>query len=45
MRDTVMGKKWTYLERYTLHRQSVGHLRRRERPQGMYGVVSFYRGG
>ena len=39
-RDKVLGKKWIYLERYTLHRQSVGHLRRREAPK--YGVVSFY---
>ena len=28
VRDKVIGKKWTYLERNTLHRQSVGHLRR-----------------
>ena len=28
VRDKVMGKKWVYLERNTLHRQSVGHLRR-----------------
>ena len=34
-RHKVMGKKWIYLERYTFHRQSVGHLRRRERHQGM----------
>ena len=27
-RDKVIGKKWVYLERSTLHRQSVGHLRR-----------------
>ena len=26
----VIGKKWIYLERNTLHRQSVGHLRRWE---------------
>ena len=25
--DKVIGKKWTYLERNTLHRQSVEHLR------------------
>ena len=30
--DKVIGKKWIYLERKTLHRQSVGHPRRRERP-------------
>ena len=35
VRDKVMGKKWIYLERYTLCRQSVGHLRRGERHQGM----------
>ena len=29
--------------RYTLHRQSVDHLRRREAP--LNGFVSFYRGG
>ena len=40
VRDKVIGKKWIYLERSTLHRQSVGHLRRREVPK--YGVVSFY---
>ena len=28
------------LERNTVHRQSVGHLRRQETPK--YGVVSFY---
>ena len=28
VRDRVIGKKWIYLERNTLHRQSVGHLRR-----------------
>ena len=44
MRDKVIGKKRIYLERNTLHRQSVGQLRRREWHQGM-GVVSFYRGG
>ena len=31
----MIGKKWINLERNTLHRQSVGHLRRRERHQGM----------
>ena len=35
VRDKVIGKKWIYLDRNTLHRQSVGHLRRRERHQGM----------
>ena len=29
----MIGKKWIYLERKTLYRQSVGHLRRQERPQ------------
>ena len=33
VRDKVMGKKWIYLERNTLPRQSVGHLRRGERPR------------
>ena len=28
VRDKVIGKKWTYLERNALHRQSVGPLRR-----------------
>ena len=45
VKDKVKGRKWIYLEwiyleRYTFHRQSVGHLRRREAPK--YGVVSFY---
>ena len=31
----MIGKKWIYLERNTLHRQSVGRLRRRERHQGL----------
>ena len=35
VRDKVIGKKWIYLERNTPHRQSVGHLRRQEQPQGM----------
>ena len=35
-----LGKKWIYLERNTLHRQSVGHLRRSDPPK--YGVASFY---
>ena len=26
-RDKVIGKKWIYLERKTLHRQSTGHCR------------------
>ena len=28
VRDKVMGKKWIYLKRNTLHRQIVNHLRR-----------------
>ena len=28
VRDKVIGKKWIYLERNTLQRESVGHLRR-----------------
>ena len=28
VRDKVLGKKWIYLERNTVHKQSVGHLRR-----------------
>ena len=35
VRDKVIGKKWIYLERNTLHRQSVDRLRRQERPQVM----------
>ena len=30
VRDKVIGKKWIYLERNTLQRESVGHLRRWE---------------
>ena len=44
VRNEVIGKKWIYLERNTLHRQSVGRLRRREWPQGM-GLSVFNRGG
>ena len=40
VRDKEIGKKWIYLERNTLHRQSVDHLRRREALK--YGAVSFY---
>ena len=40
VRDEVIGKKWIYLERNTLHRQSVGHLRKKEAPK--YGMLSFY---
>ena len=31
--DEVIGKKWISVERNTLYRQSVGHLRRRARPR------------
>ena len=44
VRDKVIGKKWIYLERNTLHRQSAGHLRRREWHQGM-GLSVFIRMG
>ena len=40
VRDKVIGKKWIYLERNTVRRQSVDHLRRQEALK--YGVVSFY---
>ena len=39
-RDKVIDKKWIYLEKNTLHRHSVGHVRRGEVLK--YGVVSFY---
>ena len=43
-RDEVIGNKWIYIERNTLHRQSVGYLRRRQSTGVLkYGVVSFYR--
>ena len=38
--DEVIGKKWIYLERDILHRQTEGQPRRRETMK--YGVVSFY---
>ena len=44
VRDKVIGKKWIYLERNTLHRQSVGHLGRGTRIQGLsvfIGVGNF----
>ena len=28
VRDKVIGRKWIYLERNTLYRQTVGHVRR-----------------
>ena len=40
VRDKVIGKKWIYLERNTLHKQIVGHLRKKEAPKN--GVPSFY---
>ena len=40
VRDKVTGKKWIHLERNTLHRQSLDHLRRWEALRN--GVVSFY---
>ena len=36
----MIGKKWIYLERNTLYRQSVGHLRGERTSK--YGTVSFY---
>ena len=30
VRDKVIGKKWIYLERNTVHRQSMSHVRRRK---------------
>ena len=40
VRDRVMGKKQIYSERNIHHRQSMGHLRRREALK--YAVVSFH---
>ena len=40
VRDKVIGKKQTYLERNILHRQTVGHLRRQETLK--YGILSFW---
>ena len=39
VRDKVTGKKWIYLDRNTLHRQSVGHLRRQEWPHNVVWLV------
>ena len=39
VRDKVIGKKWIYLDRNTLHRQSVGHLRRQEWPHNVVWLV------
>ena len=33
-------KKWIYLERNTLYRQNMGHLRMQETPK--YGIVLWY---
>ena len=40
--EKVIGKKWIYLERHTLHGHGVGHLIRLEALK--YGVVSFLMG-
>ena len=40
VRDRVIGKKLIYSERNIHHRQSMGHLRRREALK--YVVVSFH---
>ena len=42
-RDEVIGKKWMYLERNRLRRQTVGQLRRPEAPE--HDTVSLYRLG
>ena len=48
VRDKVIGNKWIYLERNTLHRQREWAISEGE-GMGMglsgYGVVSFYSGG
>ena len=36
VRDKVLGKKWTYLERYTFHRQNADSLKRQVWPQGTW---------
>ena len=38
--NKVIGKKWIYLERNILYKQSMGHIRRQEALK--YGAVSFY---
>ena len=35
LKDKVIDKKWIYLEKDTLHRQSVYHLRSLEQSSGM----------
>ena len=39
VRDKVIGKKWIYSERSTLHRQSGGHRRGWMQPQNVAGLV------
>ena len=39
VRDKLTGKKWNYLERNTLDRQSAHHLRRWEQPQNMLWLI------
>ena len=41
VRDTVIGKKWIYLERDTLHVQAC-RLSQRANAASECGVVSFY---
>lgn len=35
VRDKVIGKKWSYLERYTLHRQRVAVSEGKRQSQGI----------
>ena len=42
VRDKVIGKKWIYLERNTLHRKEQGPSRKATVAPG-YGLASFYR--
>ena len=42
-RDKMLGKKWIYLERNTVHKQSGPPQKVRVALE--YRVVSFYRGG
>ena len=44
LRDKVIGRMWIYLEKNTLHRESVWAISKGERAPG-YEVVSFYKGG
>ena len=41
VKDKVIGKKWIYLERNTLHRQECGPSQR-ESAASKCGAVSFY---